>query len=385
MKAASPFQKQVQKLTRLARGKHPIVSCYLKLEPRDRSGGKYKIKIKNRMRAAEAGLDRLGLDRAALDDVRHDLGRIQAHLERVSNLPGAQGVAVFASKGHKLFEAIPLPRVHRSRLAVDFSPMIGELAALEDEFGSFLTVVLDRTVGRIWEVNAYGATQVDEITGNQVRGGRFHSSRGDAPGVGEHGYHGRIREDRQRLHAAIADRLFELDRARPVRGVVFGAPGVEAGSVIPFLHPYLASRLVGTVKLNPKEAKAPDVHAATLDAREAQEREEERAWVAELAEKAGTGWAVNGVSATLRALGQGKVRTLLVRPDASVPGFRGRDTGRLAVTERELRLDGGAAPVLDVIDDAIEEALRQRVTVDVVHDAGSAQQVDGLAALLRFR
>ena len=203
--------------------------------------------------------------------------------------------------------------------------------------------------------------------------------------MGDHVFRGQIREEKQRHFAAIADKLFELDRVRPVRGIVLAAAGVDANSVARFLHPYLAGRLVGAVKLNPKNATATDILAATLEAREAQEREEEQAWLAEMREKLGTGWAVNGVWATLKALGQGKVRTLLVRPDATVAGFRARDTGRLVLTERESRLEGGAVPVLDVIDDAIEEALRQRVTVDVVYDPGSAEQVDGLAALLRFR
>jgi len=375
----------LQKLTRIPGGQHPIVSCYLKLEPRDRSGGKYRIKVKNRIRAAEQGLPRLGLDRAELEAVTADLHRIQAHLEKVSNLPGAQGIAIFASAGHRLFEVIPLPRVFRSRLGVDRSPLVGELAALEDEMGTLLTVVLDRTTARIWEVSAAGARAVAELSGNPVRGGRFHSQRAEAPGVGEHGYHGRIREEKQRHFAAIAERLFALDKQRPVRGIVLAGPGREAAGVVPFLHPYLASRVVGQARLTPKEARAADVYAATFEAREVHERGEERARVAELQEKLGTGWAVNGVGDTLRALAQGKVRTLLVRPDAAVPGFRCRDTGRRCVTERECRLEGGGIPVLDVVDDAIEEALRQKVALDVVYDEEAGQQVDGLAALLRFR
>jgi peptide subunit release factor 1 (eRF1) len=50
----------------------------------------------------------------------------------------------------------------------------------------------------------------------------------------------------------------------------------------------------------------------------------------------------------------------------------------------ELRGDGDVVPTLDVIDDAIEEALRQRVALDVVHDEARAD-IDGLAALLRFK
>ena len=42
-------------------------------------------------------------------------------------------------------------------------------------------------------------------------------------------------------------------------------------------------------------------------------------------------------------------------------------------------------PVLDVVDDAIEEALRQRVTVNVGFEPAAKQAIHGMAALLRFR
>jgi peptide subunit release factor 1 (eRF1) len=41
--------------------------------------------------------------------------------------------------------------------------------------------------------------------------------------------------------------------------------------------------------------------------------------------------------------------------------------------------------VPDVVDEAIEEALRQHCHVDVIEDAEARGAVDGLAALLRFR
>jgi peptide subunit release factor 1 (eRF1) len=42
-------------------------------------------------------------------------------------------------------------------------------------------------------------------------------------------------------------------------------------------------------------------------------------------------------------------------------------------------------PVLDIADEAIEEALRQRVDVEVVYDPEARAAVRGLASLLRFR
>jgi peptide subunit release factor 1 (eRF1) len=37
------------------------------------------------------------------------------------------------------------------------------------------------------------------------------------------------------------------------------------------------------------------------------------------------------------------------------------------------------------LDEAVEEALRQRAQVDVLYDDEARRAVDGLAALLRFR
>jgi peptide subunit release factor 1 (eRF1) len=84
-------------------------------------------------------------------------------------------------------------------------------------------------------------------------------------------------------------------------------------------------------------------------------------------------------------LARGQVRSLLVHADAAVPGFRCSESGRLALTERECRGEGEPIPVLDVVDDAIEEALRQGVDVNVVYDPDACRRIQGLAGLLRFR
>ncbi|MGE5231962.1 MAG: hypothetical protein ACM3NS_09470 [Deltaproteobacteria bacterium] len=375
---------QLARLTKVDPAGHPVVSCYLKLEPRDRSRGKYLIKVKNRVRDVLSGLKRLGLDRTAQEAVGRDLGRVIQYLRSPANLPASQGVAIFACEGIGLFEVLPLPLVHRSRLAVDGTPLVRELAAIEDEFGRVLTVVLDRTGARFFEVTAYEATELTGLRADATRGGRF---RGDqnGPGWGEHNYHNRIREEKQRHLEAIARTLFQLDRARPVHGIVLAGPGAEAAGVRPFLHSYLAARLLGTARLTPKQATPATVHATTLAVREAWERASERGLVAELGERLGSGWAVNGLEATLKALARGRLRLLLVSADVSVPGFRCSESGRLVLSERECRGEGEAVPVLDVVDDAIEEALRQRIDINVVYESGAAGAIDTLAGLVRFR
>jgi peptide subunit release factor 1 (eRF1) len=383
--ANTDVTKLLGKLTKLRTEDHRIVTCYLKVEPRDRARGKYLIKLKNRMREVERALDGLDIPRGVREEVGADLKRIHDQLKEPARLPGTQGLAIFACGPLKLFELVGLPSVHRSRLAVDRTALVRELASVEDQIGTLLTVVLDRTSARIFEVTAFGAEELEDLRSDSTRGGRYRSDRADSPGRGEHTYHNRIREEKQRHYAMIAERLFELHRRRPVHGVVLAGPGPDAGAVAAFLHPYLAERLMGVVSLNPKEATPAVVHQATLVTRAEFEREAERSITRGLVDALGEGWAVDGLDETLNALGRGQVRTLLVDADMQGSGFRSGKTGRLAARETELRGDGDVHPVLDLIDDAIEEALRQRVEVEVLYDESARGSIQGLAGLLRFR
>jgi len=382
--AAGGIAAQLVRLNDVRPGKHRVVSCYLKVEPRDRARGKYLIKVKNRVRDLEDALPELKLERATSEAIRVDLARVLAFLKQPGNLPPTQGIAIFACGPLKLWEVVALPSVHRSRLAVDRTPLVRELAAAEDEFGRILTAVLDRTAARFFEVTAFGAREVSDLTADATRGGRYHGDQ-DGPGWGERSYHNRIRTERQRHLDAAALELQTLDRKEPVNGIVLAGIGTDAGALQPFLHPYLLDRVMGSVRLNAKSVTPAEVLAATLAVRQAWERTSELLLMHDLEEGLGTQWAVDGVHETLKALGRGQVRTLLVDPDVAEPGVRSLSSGRLALMEADLRGESDVVPVIDVIDDAIEEALRQRVTVNVVFDPTAKKAIHGMAALLRFR
>jgi peptide subunit release factor 1 (eRF1) len=388
----------IDRLTAIGVTPHWVVSCYLKLEPRDRGRGKYLIKLKNRAKRLTAGLEAAGLSRAERTQVEADVERVREYLSQPSQLPPGRGVAVFACGPLRLFEAVPLPHVFRSRMVVDHSPLVRELAALDSEFGRVICAAYDRTAARFFVVSAGGVEELESLTAAETsRTARFHGpskgrqrsgvARGGAgagsSAPGEHNFNQRIREEKQRHYAAVAQRLFELIRERPVRGVVLAGSGADVGGVEPHLHPYVAEALLGMARINPKTASETDVLDAVLDLRAEMEREWERHHLTELEEGMGTRWALNGITATLAALARGQVRTLLVDSAAERPGFRCRADGRLVLSANAC--GGDAQPVPDVIDEAIEEALRQGAHVDVVEDAEVRRHVDGLACLLRFR
>ena len=359
----SAVRAAIERLSRVQPGAYHVVSCYLKLEPRDKTRGKYLIKIKNRIREALTALQRQDLERALRAQVAADLERVQAYFGEPTRLPPARGIALFACGALDLFDALPLPHVHRSRLAVAPVPLVRELVALEEEFGTILVAACDRTSARFFEVTAYDVVELPSLTAEATRPGKFHgerqAKRGNilAGGFGEHNYHMRIRVERQRHYAQVADLIFQIHTQRPLAGLVVAGIGVDAAALLPHLHTYLHDLVLGVVRLNPKRVTAAEVREAALSLREERERAWERAHAEAVREGVSTGWAVNGIESTLKALQRGQVRTLLAD---------GQDDDRR-------------------IDDAIEEALAQRVQVDVVYDDRARRVVDGLAGLLRFR
>ena len=287
------------RLTALPAGGGLVSSCYLKLEPRDKTRGKYLIKMKNRVRATVDTLARHPLAHADREAVAHDLERILRYLEEPGQLPPARGIAVFACGRIGLFESIPLPQVHRSRLVVADAPATRELVALEQEFGTILVAACDRTGARFFEVTAFSIVELPGMISLASRTDKFHGERQTMRGAlvgaaGEHGHHGRIREEKHRHYARVAEQMFRIHSQRPLAGLVVAGIGVDAAALVPHLHTYLHDLLLGVVKLNPKKASPGEVREAALFLRDQRERVWEQTHAEAVREALGTGWAVNG-------------------------------------------------------------------------------------------
>jgi len=243
----------LDRLGAMTPGGRQVVSCYLKLEPRDKTRGKYLIKMKNRVKETAQGLAQRALSRSEREAVAADLDRVLRYLEEPGRLPPARGIALFACGPLDLFEVIALPQVQRSRLVVADAPATRELVALEQEFGTILVAACDRTGARFFTVTAFGITELPGITSpasrtekfhgerQMMRGGASHGERqmmrGAVPGSsGEHGHHGRIREEKHRHYARVAEEIFRINVQTPLAGLVVAGIGVDAAVLVPHLH-----------------------------------------------------------------------------------------------------------------------------------------------------
>lgn len=377
--------KLVQALLALPAGKHHVLSCYVRLGPTDRVRDNYLTAFKDAVKALGADPAKLALSREDMLAAERDVARILRYLQHPGALLYAPGLALFACEELDLFEAIPLGRVHRTRLILDDTPWIAELVAAEREAGTILVVVADRRHARFFEVTPQRSAELPAAVVISTRGGKFHSDRGDAPGWGEHDYHQRLEQEHHRHYANVVERLEELVVSRRVRGVVLTGTAEHTSALRKFIPDKLTHLVLGVAKLNPTAVNAAELRTTALRVAEEHDRQLLTSELEALDEAVGSGWAVNGPREALRALHRGQVRTLFVRDNLEGGGFRCSATGRLVLARSDCRNEGDPRPVRDLVDESIEEALRQRVRVIMVPECPAAVAVDGLAATLRFR
>jgi peptide chain release factor subunit 1 len=375
----------LEQLLAIEPGRYWIASCYIRLLPQDRTRERYLIQLKGHRQGLTEALGALVTDRAERYRVEHDLDEVAAYVSEPANLPHAGGLAVFASTPLDLFAAVPVPRVYRPRLVVDRSPAVRELVAAQTDFGHVVAVVLDRSRARLFAVDASGAYEVVGLPAVSARGARIHGDGRGAPGHGEHGYHRRREEEIARHFRSVIEHLVTLDRNEPGQGFVLAGPPHRVSAFRDALPHELAAQVLGRAALSPRLATPADVFAAVLDVRAAHEASVAHDAVREMLVGIGEGWAVRGVRPTLAALTDGRLRTLLVGTTAGAPGFRCAQSGRLVLDAASCRGPAPPAPVTDVIDEAVEEALRQKVALTLVQAPGDGEAVQGVAGILRYR
>ena len=94
---------------------------------------------------------------------------------------------------------------------------------------------------------------------------RFHPERGAAPGVGEHRFHSRIREEKHRHLARVADAVERAVKGGGFDGVVVGGIGTDAAALLPYLHAPVRNPVIGVLRLNPRRATGTDIRARAMD------------------------------------------------------------------------------------------------------------------------
>jgi hypothetical protein len=361
-----------------------IVSAYLRFDPEDRLGGAYLLTLKDEIRRLHDDPALQNLDHASREGLAFDLRRILQWAESgAANWP-TPALAIFSWEAGSLFEVIPLPGVLRTRVVVDRTPRVRDLVAAEPFTRPVLTVLLDRAHVRIFEADFQGVVERSDVFVESSRGGKFHSQRKDAPGWGERDFHNRRDEESRHQHAEIVSALEVLVLSKHHLGIALAGPRDRTTALAADLPPALTSLLLGDIRLNPPSATPAEVKAATREVvAEAALRLTQEA-VREFQDAMGRGLAVEGIRETLRAVSLGQVRMLLIGERCAGAGFRCGAGGRLVLSAEECREAGEPVRLPDVVDEAVEDALRKQASIMTVPEPAADELLDGIGAFLRY-
>jgi hypothetical protein len=353
-------EAQLRQLASLDLGRERVTTCYLDLDE-DRFPDEQDVESELR-RVLQDGRARAKGDPSVLEDLR----RIEAHVRAGVDRAAGRGLVMVCSSTVSLWEAIAVPVRLRSQLTIGHVPALGQLEAMVHEADVIGVVLVGPARARLVVFQLGSAVAQRELEWD-----RWQPSD----------------EDEVVAHAeAVARMVLELHRdERALDAVVLAGADEMASRVEQALHPYLAERRAGRLMVD-VDVPLDDLRAEVARLETRIEVEREVALVTELRSSlAGRDGAVAGLPATLHALSAGRLGHLLVSAGYQAKGWRTIDGAVLAAVgprcdlcaEMMVRAD-------DVVEDAIELALRNGTRVTVLAECDDLDVLGHIGGLVRF-
>jgi peptide subunit release factor 1 (eRF1) len=293
---------RLHELAAIDAGVFPILSLYLNTEPGDTGRPRFDVFLRRDLRERAATYAERSPER---DSVDTDVQRIEQYVERGLQ-PSTRGLAVFASSGAKLFEAIPLEvAFSRHELVIGSRPYLYPLARLDDENPRYAAVVVDTNLARIVVFSTGRAVNSDEVRSEKIR----HTKAG---GWSQARFQRHVDHKHLQHAKEVVDRLDEIVRAEGVDHIVLAGDEVIIPIITDQLSEPLARKVVDVLRLDIRSPEH-EVFAATLEAVRHKDEETDESVVRSLIDdyRAG-GLAVLGLEGVQKALTISQVHVLVI-------------------------------------------------------------------------
>ncbi|MFQ5787084.1 MAG: hypothetical protein ACE5H1_03805 [Thermodesulfobacteriota bacterium] len=396
------FGDQINRLLKFKKEKYPISSLYLKLGPEERENFKYRITLKNLIKEQRDNLPKTEFKKESIESIESDFKKMADYIDNMSNINACRGVAIFSCTGGVFWDVFKLPLVYRSRLLVNWSPLTRQLFRINDEFGDIAVILIDRKKAKLIRITL---NKADEILGyfypEYVRTTRFQAQEGKfkqrvspsvgggkvAQGYGEYSFQRMIENEMHQHFKNVSEKLFNYYKENKFDWLIIGGAEQVRTDFSNHLHTYLDKRKIGAITVDVDSIKPDELVEEAFDLLENMKLENEKKLLEEFEEKLGSRLALNGLEPTLKALTRGQVRILLVSEGFSLPGYKCPESGFLILENKESMCPEGLKPIpiMDIVDEAIEEALGQKAEMQIIVEKDAKKKIDGVGAILRFK
>ncbi|HYZ10886.1 MAG TPA: Vms1/Ankzf1 family peptidyl-tRNA hydrolase [Actinomycetota bacterium] len=374
-------RERIRSLAGWDTGGLPVTTLYLDVDGKRRPRRRDYVRRAETLTTDACDEARTAMSREAFLTVCHDSDRIRSFVrDGLERRGSVRGLAMFACSAAGLWEALELSHPVRDRVRVAPRPHLVPLEALLELAETFCTVLVDRERARVF-LSSLGEIEevsrlLDDVPGQHDQGGWAQAR------LQRH-----IQDHVHRHLKHVADTLLRVQRSRPFDHLVLAGPDEAVAELERDLHDYARRRILERMSL--PMASAPDeVLERVTDLEVELESRREREAVSRLRSEAGsgTGRAVTGMADTLIALEANRAEVLVVAEDLKASGVRCERCGHLAARpDGPCESCGGpVVEVPDLVEEAVELALRHRCRVETVGDGNMLAEVGGVGALLRF-
>ena len=373
-----PLSQRMETLAALEPSPFPVISLYLSLSPNQNGRESHEAFVRkvfnDRAKALPA-------DSPERESFEKDAERIRQYLD-TEKQASSQGLAIFASSGSDLFEAIPLDTPFDDHwLFVGSSPHLYPLAKLVDSYPRYAAVSLDTNKARIQVFSLAAAGRTEQVVSDKTR-------RNSKGGWSQARYQRRADNVHTNHMKEVVDALDKVVREEKIDQIVIAGDDQAVVKLREQLPQQLADKIVDVVKLQ-RNAQDASFLETTFDAIRMKDAETDAEKVQELMDEwQSGGLGVAGPEATLSAFQLGQVDELIITgsveslkpvqklPDAA-PAEMQADTSapESGIDEARLKLSA----------ELIKLAQQTSARIRFIEDASLLADVGGVGALLRFR
>lgn len=379
---SSPVQSLSQRLQILAAAEpsaFPVVSLYLNLTAGQNGRENYESFVRKSFSERAKGLPADSPERQSFDQ---DHERIRAYLNNEINR-SSQGVAIFASSGADMFEAVQLDApIDQHWVFVGSVPHLYPLARVVENHPRYAAVLLDTNRAQIFVFGLGSAERTEKVVSPKTR----RTSKG---GWSQARYQRRADNVHVNHIKEVVETLDRLVREEELQHVVVAGEDVALNILRDELPKTLSEKLIDMTTWDRTAGEA-DILSSSLEALREKDAETDAERVEELigAWRSG-GLGVAGPESTMSALQLGQVDELIITatidalkpmqklPDDAAPGTVVADTSapQGAADEGRLKLS----------DELVTRAQQTGARIRFIEDASLLAEVGGVGALLRFR
>ena len=350
---------------------HPVLSVYLNTDPTEASAESHKLSFRSLLKPV---------------NLPDDVAAVEQYMEHQFGWSG-RSVAIFSCAAENFFRAYQLAVPIQSRIRISTNPHVKPLVNLLDFYGGYGVVVVDKQGARVFYFHLGELVEQEGIIGEAVR----HTKRGGASTVagrrggvaGRTHYEDEVTDRNMKDAVEFATAFF---REKNVRRIVLGGTEDNVALFRLLLPKSWQSLLVGSFPISMNASKDEVLARAMEIGKTAEQNHEAQLVDVVVTSAAKRRGGVVQLDATLKAVHDGRVQTLVLREGYRAPGYQCTGCGYL--TAQALVSCPFCSNSFKQIPDAVELAVRSVMQhggeVEVLQNAQAGEKLGHIGALLRY-